>query len=110
LALAKVVVLPSLYRTEAFGIALLEGAMFGKPLIATELGTGTSFICLNDYNGLVVPPGDPIALANAISRIFTESGLSERLGKASFEYYKNEFSLDKMVRSYIELYENVLGN
>ena len=56
--LARALVFPSLYRSEAFGVSLLEGAMYGLPLISTELNTGTTFVNKEGVTGLVVPPGD----------------------------------------------------
>ncbi len=43
LTLCRALTFPSHLRSEAFGISLLEGAMFGKPMISTEIGTGTSY-------------------------------------------------------------------
>ena len=60
--LCYAVVFPSHLRSEAFGISLLEGAMYGKPLISSEIGTGTSHINIDGETGLVVPPNDPVAL------------------------------------------------
>ena len=56
-------VLPSHRRSEAFGLVLLEAAMRGKPLISTELGTGTSYANKHNETGLVVPPKDVRALS-----------------------------------------------
>ena len=60
------VLFPSHLRSEAFGISLLEGAMYGKPLISSEIGTGTTYINIDKETGLVVPPSDPIALREAM--------------------------------------------
>jgi glycosyltransferase involved in cell wall biosynthesis len=61
LTLCYAVAFPSHLRSEAFGISLLEGAMYGKPMISSEIGTGTSYINIHDETGLVVPPSDPQA-------------------------------------------------
>ncbi len=50
------VVFPSHLRSEAFGITLVEGAMYGKPLISSEIGTGTTYINIDNETGLVAPP------------------------------------------------------
>src|SRR5690606_28389959 len=65
LQLSRVIVFPSHLRSEAFGISLLEGAMFGKPMISSEIGTGTSYINISGQTGLVVPPSDAAALRAA---------------------------------------------
>ncbi len=61
------VVFPSHLRSEAFGISLLEGAMYGKPMISSEIGTGTTFVNIGNETGLVVPPSDPAALRQAMA-------------------------------------------
>ena len=66
LTLCYGVVFPSHLRAEAFGVSLLEGAMFGKPMISSEIGTGTSHVNVGGVTGLVVPPGDSAALRAAL--------------------------------------------
>jgi glycosyltransferase involved in cell wall biosynthesis len=66
LTLCYAVLFPSHLRSAAFGISLLEGAMYGKPLISSEIGTGTSFINIANETGLVVQPSDPLALRQAM--------------------------------------------
>ena len=56
-------VLPSINEAEAYGIVQIEAMACGKPLICTELGTGTTFINQNKITGLVVPPRDSKLLA-----------------------------------------------
>ena len=60
--LCRGVVFPSYMRSEAFGVTLLEGAQYSKPLISTEVGSGTSHVNISGETGLVVPPrgGTPI--------------------------------------------------
>ncbi len=53
-------------RTEAFGVTLLEGAMYGKPLISTEVGSGTSHVNIDGQTGIVVPPGSHNSLKSRI--------------------------------------------
>ena len=109
LELSHALVLPSIASSEAFGLALLEGAMFGKPLISTELGTGTSYINKNNITGFVVLPTDPIALAEAIKKVFTNAPLSEKMGIESYQWYLERFTVDSMVNSYIECYKDLLN-
>lgn len=52
LRLCYAVVFPSHLRSEAFGISLLEGAMYGKPLISSEISTGTSYINVSEVFGV----------------------------------------------------------
>jgi rhamnosyl/mannosyltransferase len=85
LQLCQGVVFPSHLRSEAFGVTLLEGAMFGKPLISTETGTGTSYVNLNGVTGLVVQPGDEGALREAMNKINGNIDLARRFGDAARE-------------------------
>ncbi|MDR1731742.1 MAG: glycosyltransferase [Synergistaceae bacterium] len=64
--LADCFVLPSTHKTEAYGIVLAEAMASGLPVVSTELGTGTSWVNLDGETGIVVPPGDSDALAEAM--------------------------------------------
>jgi len=66
---ADVLVLPSTCRTESFGMVLAEAMSCGKPVVTTELSTGTSYVCQDGVTGFVVPPKDPTAIRNAINKI-----------------------------------------
>jgi glycosyltransferase involved in cell wall biosynthesis len=103
-----VFVLPSIFRSEAFGIVLLEAMACGKPVISTELGTGTSFVNQHGKTGLVVPPNDPKSLAEAMNYLFADPELRERLGKGARERVETYFCLDRMVKDVIRTYEDVL--
>ncbi|HUX88876.1 MAG TPA: glycosyltransferase [Chloroflexota bacterium] len=98
-ALAKVFVLPSTQRSEAFGIALLEAMAAGRPVISTELGTGTSWVNQHGKTGFVVPQGDPQALREAIRTLLEDRALAERLGQAGRQRVQQEFSEDRMLES-----------
>jgi len=67
---------------EIFGLVLSEAFMFGRPPIASRIG-GLAERVRHDVDGLLVPPGDPDALAEAMLRCMTEDGLWERLRAAS---------------------------
>ena len=103
-------VFPSHLRSEAFGISLLEGAMFGKPLISSEIGTGTSYVNIHGETGLVVPPNDPVALRGALKQLFDNPELAARLGRQAQQRYEKYFTADLMVDRYIELYEQLLAS
>lgn len=110
LTLCYAFVLPSHLRSEAFGVALLEGAMFGKPMISCEIFTGTTYINQADETGLVVPPADPISLANAMNRLLYNEELALNMGKKAFMRYEQFFSAKKMAECYLELYKTYLKN
>ena len=102
-----VFVFPSIFRSEAFGIVLLEAMACGKPLISTELGTGTSFVNQHQETGLVVRPKDGKALAGAINYLFVNPEVRGRFGKAARERVEKYFCLDKMVEDVIHTYQEI---
>ena len=81
LTLCYGVLFPSHLRSEAFGVSLLEGAMFGKPMISSEIGTGTTFINIANKTGLVVPPSDPAALRQAMQYLWEHPEQAAEMGR-----------------------------
>lgn len=108
LTLCGSVVFPSHLRSEAFGVSLLEGAMFGKALISSEIGTGTSYINQNGKTGIVVPPNNPQALREAMSFIWHNPEHSAMMGKEAEARYWELFTGEKMATRYQELYKNLV--
>lgn len=103
------VIFPSHLRSEAFGIGLLEGAMMGKPLICSEIGTGTSFINRHEETGIVVPPADAQALRQAMQRLWENPELAERYGQAARARFLETFTARGMGEAYAGLYARVAG-
>jgi len=110
LTLCYGVVFPSHLRSEAFGISLLEGAMYGKPMICCEIGTGTTFINIGDETGLVVPPSDPVALRQAMHYLWEHPEEAAEMGKRAEERYWKHFTAEQMVKSYVDLYGDLVRN
>ena len=108
LTLCYGVVFPSHLRSEAFGLSLLEGAMYGKPMISSEIGTGTTYINIKDETGLVVPPRDPNALRQAMSYLWEHPLEAKAMGKRAEERYWQYFTADKMAKSYADLYGDLM--
>lgn len=107
LELCYAVVFPSHLRSEAFGISLLEGAMFGKPMISSEIGTGTTFINIANETGLVIPPSDPDALRQAMRYLWENPEEAVKLGRRAEERYWKHFTAEKMVNDYVSLYHKL---
>lgn len=108
LELCHAVVAPSHLRTEAFCISLLEGLMHGKPLISTELGTGTSFVNTHDLTGIVVPPCDPLALKQACLKLLNDATYYQKLQKSTLKHYEDFFTAQHMAQKYLHLYQKLL--
>lgn len=103
------VVFPSHLRSEAFGISLLEGAMCAKPMISSEIGTGTTFINIHQQTGLVVPPSDPQAFHQAMQALWTDSQAACAMGQRARELYLQRFTARQMAKAYFKLYRDVLA-
>lgn len=106
--LSFAVVFPSHLRSEAFGISLLEGAMYGKPMISSEIGTGTTYINIHQETGLVVPPDDPDALRSAMTWLWNNRKLTSEMAKNAESRYWSLFTAERMVDQYVKVYRELL--
>lgn len=108
LELSYAIVFPSHLRSEAFGISLLEGAMYGKPMISSEIGTGTSYINIHNETGLVVPPSNPEAFREAMRTLWDSPAQAREMGIRAEERYRQLFTSEEMGRKWLQLYEALL--
>ncbi len=102
-------VLPSHLRSEAFGLVQLEAMCCKKPVISTELGTGTSFVNINGKTGITVRPNDVIAISNAINYLIDHPEKRIQYGKCGYKRVNQFFTADRMVKKTIELYGEVIN-
>jgi len=100
-----VAVLPSL--REAQGISILEAMARRKPVVASAVG-GIPEVLTNGLDGLLVPPADPAALAEACIRLACSPELRTRMGEAGRATVEARFSLDAMVRQIEAIYDEEL--
>jgi rhamnosyl/mannosyltransferase len=107
LELCYAVAFPSHLRSEAFGISLLEGAMFGKPMISSEIGTGTTYINVDRETGLVVPPSDPAAFREAMRTLWDDPELARAMGARAEARYHQLFTSEQMATGYTDLYREL---
>lgn len=101
-----IMVMPSLQ--ESFGVAALEAGACGRPVIATRVG-GIPEIVLNNRTGLLVPPNDVEALAEAIVKLAKDEELRRAMGKAAYEFVRDNYSWEKSLDQMCGIYERVLN-
>lgn len=109
LTLCRAFVFPSHLRSEAFGLSLVEAAMFRRAMISCEIGTGTSHINRHGETGIIVPPGDADQLAGAMRRLAGDAALAERFGRAARARYEALFTAERMGRAYAQAYRALLA-
>jgi glycosyltransferase involved in cell wall biosynthesis len=105
LACCDIAVLPS--KAEGLPNAVLEYLAVGLPTVATRVG-GNAEIIQDGKTGLLVPPEDSSALAEAILRLLRDPGFAAILGKDGREYVAAEFSFQKMIEKTDQLYTELL--
>lgn len=104
-----VFVLPSITPNEAFGIVQIEAMACGKPLISTDLPSGVPWVNQHATTGLVVPPGDVSALRESIRRLISDPALASRYGENGLQRAKNEFTEERMIDRYWQLFERLIA-
>jgi len=105
LSAATVSVMPSL--NEALSNVVLESMAAGAPIVATRVG-GTPEAISDGVDGLLVPPGDPRAMASAIAALLRDQSRARRLGDAARQSIHERFSMERMASATAQLYEALL--
>jgi glycosyltransferase involved in cell wall biosynthesis len=108
LAAADAVAVPST-RPEPLGLVALEGAAAGLPVVASDHG-GVREAVRHGETGLLVPPGDPSALAAALRRLYDDPEFARRLGTAGAEDVRERFGLERMLHEVQAVYDRLLGS
>jgi glycosyltransferase involved in cell wall biosynthesis len=105
---ADVFCLPSVARSEAFGLVQIEAHAAGTPVVSTRLTTGVPFANLDGVTGLTVEPEDVGALAAALRRILDDDELRSRLAVQARERARNDFTTERMVADMLEVYREAI--
>jgi glycosyltransferase involved in cell wall biosynthesis len=101
--------LPSVERTEAFGMVLLEAMRYGKPVVASNIqGSGIGWVVEDGITGFLVPPGDPVLLAGSLRKLIDRSESKFQMGRSALERFMKVFQIDHIAREIILLYHQVL--
>jgi len=95
---SSIVVVPSTYE-EMFGQTAIEAMYFGKPVIACK--TGGLAEVVNNF-GMLIPPNDPYALAEAIHELMSNKNKIEKLGKKAKEYARSVFDPENYIQKYLK--------
>jgi len=101
---ADLFVLPS--RQEGLANVLIEAMACGLPAIGTSI-SGSEDLIENNINGVLVRPGDSVELANAMTRMVQQPDDYIQMSKNAHTKIREKYELEKIVESYIELYENI---
>jgi glycosyltransferase involved in cell wall biosynthesis len=100
-----VFVMPSIW--EGFGLVLLEAMAAGRPIVASRVATIPEVV-VDGETGLLLPAGDPLALAEALVRLAEDQAMARQLGEAGRVRLERQFSIDKMVGDTELLYRELL--
>jgi glycosyltransferase involved in cell wall biosynthesis len=101
---ADLVVLPSF--TEGLPNVPLEAAAAGRPVVATAVG-GTPEVVVDGETGLLVPPGQPVVMAEAINRLLGDPAMRTTMGEAAREHVSMHFSFEAQAKAYVRLFREL---
>lgn len=103
---ADMILLPSIERTEAFGVVLMEAACYGVAAIVSNVsGSGMSYVVADEKTGLVVENKSPKALAAAIERMLQHPQLVRQMGENARKRFVEEFQIEQSAAKILELYQ-----
>lgn len=108
LQMCYALVFPSHLRSEAFGISLLEASMYGKPMISCEIGTGTTYVNTHEDTGLAVPPNEPLALREAMRRLWDNPEQARHFGANAKARFQQLFTAKRMCAATQQVYSEVM--
>jgi glycosyltransferase involved in cell wall biosynthesis len=109
-AAAEAFCLPSIERSEAFGLVLLEAMRARLPVVASAIpGSGVNVVVEHGRTGFLVEPNNPRALAQALEKLAGDATLRQSMGAQGNTRWQREFSLAKVTEQTLELYRRVLA-
>jgi len=106
---ADVFALPSIARSEAFGIVQVEAMACGKPVVNTHLDSGVPFVSVHGSTGITVESRNSEALGNAIVRLLNDSDLRAKYGRAAQRRVRDHFTAEGAARQHLDIYQRVMG-
>ncbi len=107
--LSDMFILPSIYKSEAFGIVQLEAMACSKPIISTNvLGSGISYVNKNNETGIIIEPYDSRKLSSSMIKLLKNNSLKKKLGNNGKRRVKKFFSKEAMVKNILNIYNLIL--
>lgn len=103
-ALADIVAMPS--KFEAFGLVAVEAFAARRPLVASDVGGLREVV--DDASGILVPPGEPRRLAEAVIEVLSSNHRATSLAAAGYERFERLFTVDAMVKGWTRFYDDAL--
>jgi glycosyltransferase involved in cell wall biosynthesis len=94
-------------RAEVFGLVIAEAMACGTPVVATRVG-GIPEVFVDQEHGLLVPPGDPAAMAQAVARLLREPALRRRLGEQAAAHAHRHYDQEVMIDTYLDWFSECL--
>ena len=94
-------------RSEGLSCSIIEAMAAGLPIVATDVG-GNAELIKDGISGYLVPPDDPVSLANGLRELISNDNKRRQFGKGGFEIACSNFSIDSMMKQYVSLYNSLL--
>lgn len=94
-------------ESEGLPVALLEYGLAGLPVVCTDTGQCKQVLGNGKY-GIVIPPGDPTALADAIIELVTNSAEAEQMASAFHKHVREEYGSEGFLSGYLKLVNNII--
>ena len=108
-AACDVFVLPSIHRSEAFGMVQMEAMAFGKPVISTKLNTGVEYVNQDGKTGIIVEPQNSLELRKAIIKLLNDERLSKKLGSYARDRVQKKFTKEIVATKVFNIYQSLYG-
>ena len=99
--------LPSVARSEGFGIVQLAAMAAGVPVVNTRLPSTVPHVSLHGRTGLTVQPGNPSDLADALRTLLEDRDLMHRFGDAGRDRFRKEFHASMMIGRMLRHYDSI---
>lgn len=108
---SKILLLPSIYKTEAYGIVQVEAMAFGVPVISTKIeGSGVDWVNKDGVSGLTILPENSLQIAKAVDKILLDSELHDKLSKGAKARFNSLFTREIMINELVSKYKKITNN